>query len=679
MIKSENAANICCCNSIYLSLKRKLPKRNFRKLCLTLILFSIFLYILHTNFTRTQFHTHKVTNEKSKLEDLSKVRLVTKKDDNKNTDDDYYEELLNEFKVKEILYTTSSESLSKTNNRTNHCDDTNIELGPLKINKNISREYEDMDENVIKQIQEGGCHIPTGCIREKVAIIIPYKDRESHLKKLLYHLHPLLVLQHIEYCIYVTEQLDDGQFNKAMIMNAGFEEALKQDGYDCVIFHDVDMLPEDSRNLYTCKDSPVHLSPAIDKFEYKPDYGTKFGGVIGITPNHYRRCNGHSNRFWGWGGEDNDMEYRIAFAGLNISSVPLEIGRYQMITHKASVKFSHGQKEHIKLEKNAKSRATTDGLSDLSYRLHSCKKEKFYTKFMIDIQRVEIEKILAFINEKPVETFDNKPAPCYWNKFENKSLAAKIEFKEPYQIESLEEAKQRCLKIGFPCMGFTKMRYYGKDVYELRMGVNPHNFVVSSQYPVLKKNNITGKMEKTFERRFNYPPRTAWLYTCPGDMSALHAYKDKLLYKKNFTNTYRFEIHLKTLKKFKAEIYYTDQIALENKEDVSTKERQRFLYSEGKLIDFNSDTKHFAFSSRPCIFPEFPGSFMVTSKLVDEHGQPFYTWNWWYESTSGSIQLDSEIREDFYKSRKEEKRKELIEQRSYLKKAEKAEKIDKSV
>ena len=52
MIKSENAANICCCNSIYLSLKRKLPKRNFRKLCLTLILFSIFLYILHTNFTR---------------------------------------------------------------------------------------------------------------------------------------------------------------------------------------------------------------------------------------------------------------------------------------------------------------------------------------------------------------------------------------------------------------------------------------------------------------------------------------------------------------------------------------------------------------------------------------------------------------------------------------------------
>ena len=46
---------------------------------------------------------------------------------------------------------------------------------------------------------------------------------------------------------------------------------------------------------------------------------------------------------------------------------------------------------------------------------------------------------------------------------------------------------------------------------------------------------------------------------------------------------------------------------------------------------------------------QLTGSFMVTSKLVDEHGQPFYTWNWWYESTSGSIQFDSEIREDLYK------------------------------
>ena len=52
---------------------------------------------------------------------------------------------------------------------------------------------------------------------------------------------------------------------------------------------------------------------AIDKFEYKPHYGTDFGGVTAITPEQYIKANGHSNEFWGWGGEDNDMEFRIKY------------------------------------------------------------------------------------------------------------------------------------------------------------------------------------------------------------------------------------------------------------------------------------------------------------------------------------------------------------------------------
>jgi len=36
--------------------------------------------------------------------------------------------------------------------------------------------------------------------------------------------------------------------------------------------------------------------------------------VVGISPQQYRAANGHSNRYWGWGGEDNDMEFRLARA-----------------------------------------------------------------------------------------------------------------------------------------------------------------------------------------------------------------------------------------------------------------------------------------------------------------------------------------------------------------------------
>ena len=38
------------------------------------------------------------------------------------------------------------------------------------------------------------------------------------------------------------------------------------------VFHDVDLLPEDDRNLYTCGDQPRHMSVSVDKFKYKLPY-----------------------------------------------------------------------------------------------------------------------------------------------------------------------------------------------------------------------------------------------------------------------------------------------------------------------------------------------------------------------------------------------------------------------
>merc|ERR1719334_2142765 len=100
-------------------------------------------------------------------------------------------------------------------------------------------------------------------------------------------------------------------FNRAMLMNVGAAEALKQHDYQCFIFHDVDLLPEDDRNLYTCPIQPRHMSVSIDSFMYRLPYDDIFGGVSAMTVDQFRVVNGFSNLFWGWGGEDDDMANRL--------------------------------------------------------------------------------------------------------------------------------------------------------------------------------------------------------------------------------------------------------------------------------------------------------------------------------------------------------------------------------
>lgn len=52
-------------------------------------------------------------------------------------------------------------------------------------------------------------------------------------------------------------------------MNIAVNEALKLDSFDCFIFHDVDLIPENDRNIYECYAHPRHLSIAIDELRYK--------------------------------------------------------------------------------------------------------------------------------------------------------------------------------------------------------------------------------------------------------------------------------------------------------------------------------------------------------------------------------------------------------------------------
>ena len=76
------------------------------------------------------------------------------------------------------------------------------------------------------------------------------------LEKLMYFLRR----QQLHYRIYVVNQADSNLFNRAMLLNVGFEEAMSDRNWTCAIFHDVDLLPEDDRNIYNCPEQPRHVS-----------------------------------------------------------------------------------------------------------------------------------------------------------------------------------------------------------------------------------------------------------------------------------------------------------------------------------------------------------------------------------------------------------------------------------
>uniref|UniRef100_A0A3Q3A3M9 Beta-1,4-galactosyltransferase n=1 Tax=Kryptolebias marmoratus TaxID=37003 RepID=A0A3Q3A3M9_KRYMA len=231
----------------------------------------------------------------------------------------------------------------------------------------------------------GGRYRPPDCeARHKTAIIIPHRNREHHLKFLLYYLHPFLQRQQLSYSIYVIHQAGSYTFNRAKLMNIGFREAMREEDWDCLFFHDVDLIPEDDRNLYTCDANPKHAAIAMDKFGYKLPYKMYFGGVSALSPLHYLKMNGFPNNYWGWGGEDDDIGVRVSLAGMYISRPSLKVGRYKMIKHKLDKGNDENPKRFNML---AKTRQTwkTDGMNTVEYELISREYLPLYTNITVNI------------------------------------------------------------------------------------------------------------------------------------------------------------------------------------------------------------------------------------------------------------------------------------------------------
>jgi len=62
------------------------------------------------------------------------------------------------------------------------------------------------------QRMPGGRLMPLGCIpRHRVAVIVPFRARDQHLTSFVYHLHPFLRSQLLDFIIIVVEQVHNSQ------------------------------------------------------------------------------------------------------------------------------------------------------------------------------------------------------------------------------------------------------------------------------------------------------------------------------------------------------------------------------------------------------------------------------------------------------------------------------------
>lgn len=185
-----------------------------------------------------------------------------------------------------------------------------------------------------------------------------------------------------------------------------------KDSYQCFIFHDVDHLPEDDHNPYSCPEDgkPRQLAYSrsdgnykyitnfnyhlifliIIKYLYSPIARSFFGGVSAVTTKDYRQINGYSNSFWGWGGEDDDLFRRIRMNKLNVTRITdnlptmMQAVRYKLLRHQQA----HANPDRFQVLKANQDYNYTqsDGVNHVIYKIVNYNITLLSTHLLVDLR-----------------------------------------------------------------------------------------------------------------------------------------------------------------------------------------------------------------------------------------------------------------------------------------------------
>ena len=168
-------------------------------------------------------------------------------------------------------------------------------------------------------------------------ILIPYRQRETHLDYFIKNTVPLL-REHLHNSkVVVIEQNEGKLFNRGKLLNIGFKEFENKTKY--FFTNDVDMNPslEIIKSIYTTED--------IEMFRVSSAHGLSLGGIIKVKHDIIFDINGFPNNIWGWGIEDRALYYRCRIKNIKITNNHNQ--SFKIMPHPSNVITYTGEKKFI--------------------------------------------------------------------------------------------------------------------------------------------------------------------------------------------------------------------------------------------------------------------------------------------------------------------------------------------
>jgi len=183
-------------------------------------------------------------------------------------------------------------------------------------------------------------------------------------------MNTFLTNQNIQHEIYVLNQADKLRFNRAYLINVGFRES--DPLCDYIAMHDVDLLPQNPALQYKFPESSAfHVSS--HELHPKYDYPTFIGGILLISRANFQRVNGMSNKYWGWGLEDDEFYVRMRRANIMVDRpTGIRTGRSGTFRHVHSARERGRGRDQAKCynQRNLTRRLDKEtGLSNTMYRV----------------------------------------------------------------------------------------------------------------------------------------------------------------------------------------------------------------------------------------------------------------------------------------------------------------------